>query len=162
MVALSALTILAVQTVSLAWSASRLNKTDVVIFALHAAVALYAVILSVISVPQNTVPPHSYSVVHLCIVTFTACFLLGTTAILPGTYHITAPFDDPLKVIWYAVLGLYIVSFVVTITTPLGPPLHYPVSRIYDEKTVSQITNKTTDNVCGVVGASIWSFLLFS
>jgi len=57
-----------------------------------------------------------------------------------------------LQVIWYVVLALYGLSTVVAITTPLGPPLHFPVSRIYSEKTVAAITNQAADNVSGATG----------
>jgi hypothetical protein len=161
-VTLFAVVILALQTVSLAWSATDLDKRSVGIFAVHTLVALYTLIMSAISVPQSVVLPHTYSVIHMSIVTFMASFLLGATAILPSTYHITSSLDDPLQKLWYTVLGLYLLSFMIVSTTPLGPALHFPVSQIYDEKTVSQVTNNVADNVCGVVGASVWSFLLFS
>ncbi|EPQ52410.1 hypothetical protein GLOTRDRAFT_26339, partial [Gloeophyllum trabeum ATCC 11539] len=49
-----------------------------------------------------------------------------------------------------------------TMTTPWGPNLHYPPEHIYSEKVVEAITSRYEDNVCGVVGASIWDTLLFS
>ncbi len=80
--------------------------------------------------------------------------------------------------VWYVVLSLYTLSTAVAITTPLGPALHFPISRIYSEKTVAAVTNHAVDNVSGVTGlyifalltsitnprtgASVWDTLLFS
>jgi hypothetical protein len=58
-----------------------------------------------------------------------------------------------MQVAWYVVLGLYASSTFIAVTTPLGPALHFPVSRIYSEKTVAAITNQAMDNVSGVTGS---------
>ncbi|KJA25547.1 hypothetical protein HYPSUDRAFT_37542 [Hypholoma sublateritium FD-334 SS-4] len=71
--------------------------------------------------------------------------------------------DEPvLKGLWYALTAIYAIIAVIAYTTPLGPPLHYPPSDIYSEKTVQSITNKDEDNVCGIINASPWDTLLFS
>jgi hypothetical protein len=161
-VVISLVAILALQTGALARSAAALEKTNTIISSLHVLVALYTLVLAAISLPQNSVMPNTYSITHVSIITFLALLLLGTTAILPGTYHVAETFDTALKVIWYTVLGLYGLAFLIISTTPMGPLLHYPVSQIYDEKTVSQITNTNRNNVVGSVGASVWGTLLFS
>jgi hypothetical protein len=38
----------------------------------------------------------------------------------------------------------------------------FPPERIYSDKTAANITNADAENVCGVVGASVWDTLLFS
>ncbi len=82
---------------------------------------------------------HIRNTIHLSILTTLAFALLGFTALFPhdptsmsapaeGTAEGSRPYF--LQVIWYVVLALYGLSTVVAITTPLGPPLHFPVSRI--------------------------------
>lgn len=90
--------------------------------------------------------------------------LLGFTALFPrDRASISSLTDDTqprfLQVVWYVVLGLYAFSTAVAITTPLGPPLHFPASRIYSEKTVAAITNQAQDNVSGVTGLYIPALL---
>ncbi|KAF8627345.1 hypothetical protein AX15_004416 [Amanita polypyramis BW_CC] len=71
--------------------------------------------------------------------------------------------EEPLiQGIWYTILGLYTVKAIVSLTTRLGPPLYYPPERIYTEKTVTAITNPDLENVCGAVGCSPLSSILFS
>lgn len=159
---LSAAVILALQTGLLARAAVSLDTIEAVVFALHAAVALHVLLMAGISLPQDMVIPHTYSVIHLSVVTFCAAFTLGTTALLPGSYHVTGSLEATSLALWYIVLGLYWAAFIIMSTTPLGPLVHYSAANIYDEKTVSQITNTARDNVCGIVGASIWDTLMFS
>lgn len=156
--------ILVLQTVSLAWFATEGETTKIATYALHTFVALYALVLTVHSLPQNNQTAHTTSTIHVGILTSTVAFLLGTTAILPASenpvvsfvrVHFTLP-------VWYTTFGLYVLAALIAITTPLGPPLNFPPSQIYDEKTVSQITNVASNNVCGIVGASIWQTLMFS
>jgi hypothetical protein len=60
------------------------------------------------------------------------------------------------------VLAIYTIAFATSVLIPRGPSLHYPPSAIYSEKIALAITNKDPDNVAGIFGASIWSFLYFS
>lgn len=65
---------------------------------------------------------------------------------------VTSIDDEPiLKGLWYALAAIYAIIAAIAYTTPLGPPLHYPPSDIYSEKTVQSITNKDEDNVCGII-----------
>ena len=95
--------------------------------------------------------------IALLVLTTLAFVLLGFTALFPRVRaSISSLADDSeprfLHVVWYVVLGLYAFSTAIAITTPLGPPLHFPVSRIYSEKTVAAITNQARDNVSGITG----------
>jgi hypothetical protein len=86
--------------------------------------------------------------------------LLAFTALVPSdraSVSSLAEASQPrfLQVLWYIVLCLYGFSTVVVATTPLGPPQHYSVSRIYSEKVVASITNKVHDNVSGITGMYI-------
>ncbi|KAI0302402.1 hypothetical protein B0F90DRAFT_1714514 [Multifurca ochricompacta] len=134
---------------------------------LHVLFAVYLSALAVQSVGGNTIHSHTRNVIHLAALTTLAFVLLGFTALYPNDRpSISVPADDSqsrfLLVVWYIVLGLFAFSSVIAITTPLGPALYFPVSRIYSEKTVAAITNQARDNVSGVTGASIWNLLLFS
>jgi hypothetical protein len=156
--------ILALETVDLTWSASMMETSSIVVHSLHVAFVLYLLAVTLYSLPQAGINAHTHTVVHMSILTFLSAFLLGTTAIIPGSYHVTLTGSPTtaFKALWYTVLALYAISAAVALTTPLGPLLHYPVRRIYDEKTVSQVTNTDIDNVCGVVSASVLGTLLFS
>lgn len=156
--------ILVLQTISLAWFATAGYTANIVAYALHVAFALYVLVLTVHSLPQDSQTAHTTSILHIGILTINIAFLLSITAILPSSQNPVAsfvriPFTLP---IWYTSFGLYVFTALVAMTTPLGPPLNFPPSQIYDEKTVSQITNKSSNNVCGIVGASIWETLMFS
>ena len=116
--------------------------------------AIYLSIFAVQSVGKNTFYSHTRNIIHLSVLTTLTFVLLGTTALVPRDQTSLAEDFQPhfLQVIWYIVLGLYALSTVVAITTPLGPALHFPVSRIYSEKTVAAITNQAVDNVSGSTG----------
>jgi len=158
--------VVSLQTVSLGYAASFSSSTTTATYLLHVLFAIYLSILAFQSVGRNTIGSHIGNVIHLSVLTTLTFALLGFTALLPrDPTSILAPAEDwPhfLQVIWYVVLALYGLSTVVAVTTPLGPPLHFPVSRIYSEKTVAAITNQAVDNVSSAIGASVWDVLLFS
>ncbi|KAI0251186.1 multidrug resistance-associated ABC transporter [Lactifluus subvellereus] len=159
--------IISLQTVSLGYALSFANSTITATYLLHVLFAVYLEVLAAQSVGRNTVHSHTRNILHLSVLTTLAFVLLGLTALLPRDRpSISTLTDDSqprfLQVIWYVALGLYAFSTAVAITTPLGPPLHFPASRIYSEKTVAAITNQAQDNVSGVTGASVWDTLLFS
>ncbi|THH21147.1 hypothetical protein EW146_g360 [Bondarzewia mesenterica] len=154
--------ILALQTICLGWSISLQVRQDIIVYTLHVVFAAYLVILSVFAINQNTPKPHTESIYHLSSLILPAVALLGTTALLPTTQIIATSQEPAIRALWYTVLALYIASFSLVITTPTGPPLHFPNERIYSEKTVAAITNRAEDNVSGVTGASVWGTLLFS
>ena len=151
--------IVSLQTVSLGYAASFSSSTTTATYLLHVLFAIYLLILAVQSVGKNTISSHIRAVIHLSILTTLTSALLGFTALFPrDPTSISAPAEDSplhfLQVIWYVVLALYGLSTVVAVTTPLGPPLHFPVSRIYSEKTVAAITNQGANNVSGAIGSS--------
>jgi hypothetical protein len=143
------------QSVSLGYAASFSSSTTTATYLLHVLFAIYLSILAVQSAGKNTIGSHIKNVIHLSILTTLTFALLGFTALFPrDPTSILAEDSRPhfLQVIWYVVLALYGLSTVVAITTPLSPPLHFPVSRIYSEKTVAAITNQVVDNVSGAIG----------
>lgn len=169
---------LSVAALLLGWSIANDNRSDIAVYSLHVVFALYVSLVSAGSVGQNVADLHSESILHLTVLLTIAFTLLGSTAILPETPSIVST-SSQLKSLWYALVGLYTVACGVVFTTPLGPPLHYPASDIYSEKTVEAITNTDEANVCGVIGtyctkrscshpnqvpsdASPWDTLLFS
>ncbi|KAF8879657.1 ATP-binding cassette transporter [Gymnopilus junonius] len=151
--------------VPLGWSIAHEDKHDIIVYSLHIGFALYTFIIAARSVSQNTVEYHSESTIHLAALLTIAFGLLGISTILPSSPSpIAAVFAgvDVLSASWYALIAIYFVTSVVSITTPLGPPLHYPPENIYSEKTVQSITNKDEENVCGIINGSPWDVLLFS
>ncbi|KIJ58252.1 hypothetical protein HYDPIDRAFT_44556 [Hydnomerulius pinastri MD-312] len=157
--------VLVIQSISLGWTIAADEGDSILLYALHAGYALYLTLLAVRSVYQNTIEPHSESMIHLAVLTVVPTVLLFTTAILPSSASVTVSLlqDIPaLRGLWYAVLALYAVATVIVFTMPSGPSMHFPPENIYSEKTMKAATNLDQENVCGVVGASVWDFLLFS
>ncbi len=150
--------IVSLQAISLGYAVYFLSsKATTATRVLHLLFAIYLSVLAVQSVGKNMVYSHTRNIIHLSVLTTLAFVLLGSTALIPRDHTtISAPAEDSqpygLEVVWYVVLGLYTLSTVVTITTPLGPALHFPVSRIYSEKTVAAVTNQAVDNVSGATG----------
>jgi hypothetical protein len=158
LLAIAFVVVVTLQTVSLGYAASFSSSTTTVTYLLHVLFAIYLSILAVQSVGKYTIGSHIRNVIHLSVLSTLTFALLGVTALLPrDPTSISAPTEDSqphfLQVIWYVVLALYGLSTVVAVTTPLGPPLHFPVSRIYSEKTVAAITNQAVDNVSGATGS---------
>ncbi|KAF8842919.1 P-loop containing nucleoside triphosphate hydrolase protein [Paxillus ammoniavirescens] len=156
--------IFVLQSIGLGWTFSA-GEGDSKLYALHVAYALYLIVLAIRSIHQNAVGPHSESMIHLAVLTALPTMFLFTAAILPSSEPVSSSLFQSLPAllgIWYAVLVLYFVAAVVVVTTPMGPPMHFPPENIYSEKTVKATTNDDQNNVCGVVGASVWDVLLFS
>ncbi|KAL1948837.1 hypothetical protein VTO73DRAFT_10643 [Trametes versicolor] len=156
--------ILAIQAIGLGWSIAEDDRQNIAVYALQIAYALYTFILAVCATNQ-TCSKHSHSIIHLSALTFFATMLLGITSILPATplpVVSVAAESTTLRALWYAVSALYAVCMAIAVTTPRGPPLHFPSSNIYSDKTLMQITSTYEDNVCGMTSASVLDYLLFS
>ena len=168
-------------TISLGWSVVNAERSDTVIHALHVCFALYVFLLAVRSIGQDNPNDHSDSILHLTTLLTVVFLLLGSAAILPSTRPpIVTSIEDGyiLLGLWYGLVGIYGIACFIAYTTPLGPPLHYPPSDIYSEKTVQSITNTDEENVCGIISmflsffaplflsthadGSPWDILLFS
>jgi hypothetical protein len=150
----------AIQAVSLGYTGFFSSSTTTATYLLHLLFAIYLSVLAVQSIGKNTIYSHTRNIIHISALTTLAFVLLGFTALFPrDRTSISAPVEDSqpffLQVVWYVVLSLYSLSTVVAVTTPLGPALHFPISRIYSEKTVAAVTNHAMDNVSGVTGLYI-------
>ncbi|VDB91250.1 unnamed protein product [Peniophora sp. CBMAI 1063] len=162
--------IVGLQTASLALSAGLALRSAIIIYALHTFLALYSLALSLVSIRQNEQRAHTVVTAHLAMVNSIAFLALFVVAILPDTtlhaqiYSLYMQESPPrvLDILRTVDVVLYLVAAVLTMTMPLGPELHYPVERIYSEKTVASITNQDHNNVSGSTGASIWDLLFFS
>lgn len=158
MLVLAFVVVISLQTVSLGYSISFSSSTATTFtHLLHVLFAIYLLVLAVQSFDKSTIHSHTGRTIHLSALTSLAFVLLGFTALFPSSQtsvFIRADDSQPhfIEVVWYVVLGLYAFATFIAITTPLGPALHYPVSRIYSEKTVAAITNQALDNVSGVTG----------
>ena len=151
----------AISTVSLGWSIANNDYVDLQIYSLHLSFALYVLVISTCSVFQVTKDEHSNSILHLTVLLTIAFSLLASAAILPDSPPpMAASIDDELVLLslWYALLGIYTLGCILVYITPLGPPLHYPPSDIYSEKTVKSITNMDERNVCGTTGTCLLCF----
>lgn len=142
-------------TVSLGWSIANNDSADIQIYSLHLSFSIYIFLVSARSVVQVTTDNHSDSIIHLTALSTVAFLLLGSAAILPDSLPpVAVSIDDEpvLLSLWYALLAIYTLACILAYSTPLGPPLHYPPSNIYSEKTVKSITNMDEQNVCGSTG----------
>ncbi|EKM77362.1 hypothetical protein AGABI1DRAFT_130448 [Agaricus bisporus var. burnettii JB137-S8] len=156
--------VVCIDAVSLGWSITSKDPHIIATNALWTVFSVYLLILAVLSVRQLDAVKHAHSIYHItALSTFTA-LLFFTAAILPDTPQpvATSTSEHVPAGLWYAALVLYALVSMISITTPLGPRLHFSPERIYAEKDIMAITNKDEENVCGAVGASVWDILLFS
>ncbi|PFH48697.1 hypothetical protein AMATHDRAFT_5550 [Amanita thiersii Skay4041] len=157
--------IVILSTISFGFAVANEERVDAATYVVHVIYSTYFLFLSVRSVKQVHVDGHSESILHMTALSVVATVALGVAAAIPRTSNpvTSSVADEPaVRAIWYGALILYAIACAIVITTPLGPPLHYPPENIYSEKTVSAITNQDYENVCGIVGASVWDTLLFS
>jgi hypothetical protein len=148
-----------ISTVSLVWSIANNHHDDMRIYSLHLCFTLYVFVVSARSVFQATKDDHSDSILHLTALLTVAFLLLGSAAILPDSLVAVSIDDESVLLgLWYALLGIYTVGCILAYSTPLGPPLHYPPSDIYSEKTVKSIANSDEHNVCGTTGRHLLCF----
>jgi hypothetical protein len=149
-----------ISMVSLGWSIVNNDHNDMKIYSLHLFFALYVFIISARSVLQVLTDDHSASVLHLTASLTVAFLLLGSAAISPDSPSEAVSIDDEsvLLGLRYALLGVYTVGCILAYSTRLGPPLHYPPSDIYSEKTIKSITNTDERNVCGTTGRHLLVF----
>lgn len=158
--------VVAVNASSLGWSIASNHTRSIIIGVLQTVFSLYLLILAGRSIKQNDVHSHTETVVHITALSIVATALFFTAAILPSTPPVTASITkedvNAPPGLWYATLALYTLVFVISITTPLGPKLHFPPERIYSEKTIMATTNKDEENVCGVVGTVLVTFVSYS
>jgi hypothetical protein len=142
-----------ISTLSLGWSIVNNDHDDMKIYSLHLIFAVYVFVISARSVLKVRKDDHSDSILHLTALLTGAFSLLGLAAILPDPPPIAVSTDDEFVLgLWYTLLGIYTVACILAYSTPLGPPLHYPPSDIYSEKTTKSITNMDEHNVCGTIG----------
>ncbi|KAJ2992922.1 hypothetical protein NUW54_g7822 [Trametes sanguinea] len=156
--------ILAIQAVSLGWAIIDEDNFNIIVYSLQVVFALYTLVIAARAVNQ-TYSHHSHAIIHLSALSFLAATLLTTTAILPSrpmpVVSILGYGSAPLA-LWYTAYALYIICMAVAVTTPRGPPLHFPSEKIYSDKTLMQVTSHYEDNVCGVTNVSVLDYLLFS
>ena len=148
----------AMSAVSLGWSIANNDYVDIQIYSLHLSFALYLCVISTRSVFQATRDDHLHSIVHITVLLTVAFSLLGSAAILPDSPPpVTASIDDDLvlRSLWFTLLGIYGLGCIIVYTTRLGPPLHFPPSDLYSEKTIKSITNMDEQNVCGTTGTCL-------
>jgi hypothetical protein len=138
----------------LGWSVVTDETTAIATYVLDLFFAIYLLIINTRSI-NHVANNHWITVIHVTSLTTIACMFLGTISILPSTSPIAVNLDDNpvLRAMFYVKLGLYFAVCILAFMTPLGPPLHYPPSGIYSEKTVESITNKDEEIVCGLTGA---------
>ncbi|KAG2343136.1 multidrug resistance-associated ABC transporter [Suillus weaverae] len=156
--------ILALEGVSLGWSAYPDGQNMLAEHIFRTTFGLYVGVLVLLSVGQCTTDRHSESVIHITALTFFSSVLHFCAAILPSSDSISArnlQAFPPSLAFWYSMTALYTLTFAIIATTPRGPPLHFSPSLIYSKKTIDDTTNESYENVCGLPGASVIDYLFF-
>lgn len=148
--------IVALNASSLGWAIVTHGTQSIVTGDFGIIFSTYLLILAVYSINQEDVRLHTESILHITALSTIATSLFFASIILPDTTAVTTNVIEELRGdvpmgLWYATLVLYAIVSAISITTPLGPKLHFPPERIYSERTVSAITNKDEENVCGDV-----------
>jgi len=158
----------ALSATAFGWSlaAGDVPTADAVAFLLRTIFSIYLLAVAISWVSQNEVDTHWPTTVHLSTLAALEFALLLVTAFLPdspapSTFS-SATYGPILRGLWYTTLALSALSTMICITVPRGPQLHFPSSRIYSEKTMSNTTTRVLDNVCGLPSASVWDIFLFS
>jgi len=148
-----------ISAVSFGWSIGNDLRSDAVVYALHTIFSMYTFLFALLSIKERDVNVHSAGVFHVSVLLTSASLLLLGTSILPTTPSPVAviPEDYVLSLLWPALTAVYSAAAAVAMTTPIGPPLHYPPSSIYPQKIVDSITNMAENNVAGVVGTDLLS-----
>jgi hypothetical protein len=159
-------TILALEGISLGWSAYPDGQNMLAEHIFRTTFGLYVSILVVRSVGQCTTDLHSESVIHITALTFFSSVLHLGAAILPSSDSDSISARNlqafpPSLAFWYSMTILYTLTFAIIATTPCGPPLHFSPSLIYFKKTVDGTTNASYENVCGLPGTSVIDYLFF-
>lgn len=126
---------------------------------------VFVLALSARLVAVDEVEAHWVGICHLSALTTLAAIFRTVSLILPSSHgQIDSLGSGGKNGFEWASLALLIVSVVLAINTPRGPPLHFAPERIYSPKMLESFTEKDVGsaNVCAVVQSSVFDFLLFS
>ncbi|KAJ7598811.1 multidrug resistance-associated ABC transporter [Mycena floridula] len=145
-------------TIGFGWSVVDGDAASVTSYSAFVLFSLYVFALAARAVRQNSTDFHGESITHLFCLISAAALSFTVSTILPAKPLAVITESDPepnsaLSIMWTCTTVLFIVADLIICTTPFGPAMHYPSEAIYSEK---------IENVCGVVGASIWDQLMFS
>ncbi|OCB86633.1 multidrug resistance-associated ABC transporter [Sanghuangporus baumii] len=127
---------------------------------LQAIYTPYAVMLSIFAVWHPASSWHGRLAVHLSALSTLAFFTLSALVVLPSD----AVADMQQRIFRYTSLVLWALAFSISVRMKRGPALHFPLERIYLNKLHARMLtfSSETQNVCGMVGASLCETLLFS
>lgn len=143
-----------VSGIALSWSTASNESKEMAVRAIYLTFSIYILSISVCSTSQSDARHHSESILHLTTLTTIATVLSAIISILPSNLPPSSASNDAFLWLWFAQLVTYALVCLITFTTPLGPPMHYPSERIYSEDIVRAITNRDEENVSGAVGVS--------
>ncbi|KAJ6618215.1 hypothetical protein B0H10DRAFT_2217975 [Mycena sp. CBHHK59/15] len=133
---------LATQLTSLA-SLARLGASSFLKSAPTAFTA-YLLLFSTLSLNANDGASHSYYVMTVAVLIGSSSCLFAGVALFPSSEREFSSFPTILR---YQGFALYLVSSAVVITTPSGPPLHFPLDKIYSKQTVEAVRSHAANNV---------------
>ncbi|KAJ6599948.1 P-loop containing nucleoside triphosphate hydrolase protein [Mycena vulgaris] len=109
---------------------------------LHIVFGAYIFILATFSVLQNSPDWHSRSISHLSVLTLAATCVFVASLLIPNEVHLLSS----------VACVLYFLASAIALTTPSGPPLHYPMSNDLPS---------CEENVAGNANGSVASTWLF-
>lgn len=134
--------------------------------------SFYLLVLTFLSISQNTIATHWPTIIHLSALGGLATLFLGISALVPSSSSSLS--SPPILALQYTSLALYTISTWLFVTTPRGPKVYFSPLRLYSAKTLSstattlpsQVTayeqQAITGNVTEVVNATVLDYLLFS
>jgi hypothetical protein len=128
------------------------ESKDIAVRAVYLAFSIYLLSISVRSKSQSDARHHSESILHLTTLTTITMLLSGIISILPSNSPPVSISTDTVLWLWFTQLSIYALVCLITFTTPLGPPMHYPSERIYSEGIVQAIIDRDEENVSGAIG----------
>ncbi|KAJ6598201.1 multidrug resistance-associated ABC transporter [Mycena vulgaris] len=136
-------------TVALAAAVASVAGKDKYADIANTAFALYLALVAALSVPTTDRTAHAYYTVTVAVLSTSALLILVGDALVPGsTEGVSISSGSRIPT-----LMLYLAASALALTTPRGPPLHFPPEKIYSAKVIAIARTRTEENVNGYAGA---------
>lgn len=98
---------------------------------------------------------HSQAIAHLSFLLTIQLFSMGAISLLPTSDEVSGTgLDLPRIGTWTIDFICTFLSWMIVVTTPNAPPIHYPLARIYGPKALPKSVNFPKENVSGEYGMS--------
>jgi len=122
-------------------------------------VSICFLVIIVSGMHPHTNRRHSLAIAHLSFLLTIQVFSMGAISLLPTSEGISGIKDVPHINTRRIDFICTLLSWMIVVTTPNGPPTHYPQERIYSSKTLLTSGNFPEENVSGEYSMSIATLL---